>query len=372
MVLKILNRRKNILNPDIPLINRFQKSRIVSNILKSKHEKIPAPEFTVINVNEECFFKCQMCFKWKPDINIAPGSKTITTNEIKRFIYDLKKLVPKGHILNFAGGEPFLRKDILELVKYGTDMGFYTQVATNGWLINSKEKAKAIVESGLGGIVISIDGATPKTHDKIRNFPGSFKRAIDAIEKLRFYRDQLQGDRPFLDRLCISIQTVLCELNYHEAIDMVEWVDSTDIRSIHFNAVSEPNNTKHDEYWYRNDFKYLWPKKISDFESVIDKIYLKKSNGSKIAESLPQIKAYKNYFRYPEKFVKNGPCNFDKSLTLSSTGDMFLCFNYGSIGNIRKIRLTEAWRSEQSEDVRKNIRKCGRNCHFLINCYFEE
>ena len=334
--------------------------------------KVAPPQFIVINVNEECFFKCQMCYKWKPDINILPDSKRITTSEIKQFISDLRKLVPKGYVINFAGGEPFLRKDLLDIIKFGSNLGFYTTVATNGWLINSEKKARAIVESGLGGIIFSIDGATAETHDKMRRHPGSFKRAVQAIKFLGKYRDLLQSNRSFNDRLCISIQTVLCELNYHEAIDMINWVDSSDIRSVHFNAVSEPNNTRHDPYWYKNEFSYLWPKNIGKFTSVIDEIYKRKLSGSKIAETKAQILAYKNYFKYPDKFVKNGSCNFDKSLTLSSTGDMFLCFNYKSIGNIRDIRLTDAWKSYSAEMVRKDIRKCERNCHFLINCYYEE
>ncbi len=349
-----------------------QLFKLTSKNRDSVSNNIAPPNFTVINVNEECFFRCQMCFKWQPDINISPDSKKITTEEIKEFISDLRLLVGDNYILNFAGGEPFLRKDILELVRFASKKGFYTQIATNGWLINSEQKAKEIVESGLGGIIFSIDGASAKTHDKMRNYPGSFDRAVQAIKYLGKYRDSLQGDRAFNDRLCISIQTVFCELNYHEALDMVKWVDSSDIRSVHFNAVSEPNNTVHDPVWYKNKFSYLWPKNLEKLNKVIDQIYEKKASGSKIAESLAQIKAYKGYFNYPEKFVKNGPCNFDKSLTLSSTGDMFLCFNYNSIGNIRDIRLTDAWKSDSAEKIRQDIRKCGRNCHFLINCYFEE
>ncbi len=342
------------------------------NLEKKNYLGVAPPEFTVINVNEECFFKCKMCFKWKPDINISQDSKKITKEEIFEFVKDLRKLVNRGHILNFAGGEPFLRNDMLEIIKFSSDLGFYTQIATNGWLINTKEKAKKIVESGLGGIVFSIDGSTAKTHDNMRRHPGSFNRAKKAIKWLSFYRDELQKNRPMNDRLCISLQTVLCELNYHEAINMINWVDNSEIRSVHFNAVSEPNNTVHDSEWYKNEFSYLWPKDLNKFNKVLNIIYEKKLSGSKIAETSAQIKAYKGYFNEPSKFVKSGPCNFDKSLTLSSTGDMFLCFNYNSIGNIRNIKLTNAWKSMATNQVRKDIRKCTKNCHFLINCYFEE
>ncbi|NTV24043.1 MAG: radical SAM protein [Nanoarchaeota archaeon] len=339
---------------------------------QADRKKMDYPEFTCINVNEECFFRCEMCHKWKPDMNIAPGTKKMTAKEIKDFAEDLRKIVPDNHILNFAGGEPFLRPDMLDILRHASRQGFFTQIATNGWLIDSEEKAEAIVKSGLGGIIFSVDGATADTHDRMRGMKGSFDRANRAIAWLGKYRDKLQSDRKFNDRLCISIQTVLCELNYHEAPKMIEWVDSCDIRSVHFNAVSEPNNTKHDKYWYRNEFSRLWPKDLESFNRIVDHIYERKVAGSKIAESAAQIRAYKSYFSQPEKFVKAGPCNFDRSLTLSSTGDMFLCFNYESIGNIRDIRFTDAWESEKSRQVRESIKACKNNCHFLINCYFEE
>ena len=238
-------------NSEFSIMRKFEKNMTGNEQFSGN---ISSPQFAVINVNEECFFRCQMCFKWKPDINILPNSKRITTQEIKEFVSDLRKLVPKGYVLNFAGGEPFLRKDFLEIIRFASGLGFYTTVATNGWLIDSEKKAKKIVESGLGGIVFSIDGATANTHDKMRRYPGSFEKAMEAIGYLRKYRDTLQKNRKFNDRLCISIQTVLCELNYHQAIDMIEWIASSDIRSIHFNAVSEPNNTRHDSHWYKNEF----------------------------------------------------------------------------------------------------------------------
>ena len=355
-----------------PIKRTFNKNMTGNEQFKKQDSVIHAPEFVVINVNEECFFKCKMCFKWQPDLNIKLSSYRITREDTKKYLTDLRKLVNEGYVVNFAGGEPFLRKDMLEIIKHAASLGFYTTIATNGWLINTEKKAREIVESGLGGIVFSIDGATANTHDNMRGHPGSFEKATQAMKWIGKYRDLLQKEVDFNDRICISIQTVICELNYHEAIDMVNWVDNSDIRSIHFNAVSEPNNTKHDPEWYKNKFAHLWPKDINKFLDVINEIYKRKIMGSKIAETKAQIQAYKNYFMFPDKFVKQGQCNFDKSLTLSSTGDMFLCFNYKSIGNIRNISLTEAWKSYQAESVRNEIRKCKKNCHFLINCFYEE
>jgi MoaA/NifB/PqqE/SkfB family radical SAM enzyme len=298
----------------------------------------------------------------------------ITTQEIKNYIDELYLIIEKkkGHILNFAGGEPLLRKDMLEIISYASKLGFYTNIATNGWLI-TKSYAEKLVKSGLSSVVFSIDGFK-KVHDLMRGRKGSFEKAMKAIENIAYFRDLIQSERILEDRITISIQTVLCKLNMHEVVAMVDWIDhnTLGIKTIHFNAVSEPNNTKHDKNWYKNAFKELWPDNKDEVNKVVDQIYKLKLNGSKIAEAPKQILAYKRYFNEPQKFIKAGPCNFDKSLTLSSTGDMFLCFNYESIGNIRETKLTQAWKSYSSEEVRNKIRGCQKNCHFLINCYYEE
>ena len=333
-------------------------------MLLQEHKPKP-PSFISINVNEECFFKCKMCFKWQQDIMNSKGAKRLTSNEIKKFIDELRQLTNEKLIINFAGGEPFLRKDFLEIIKFSADKGFKPYVSSNAWLIN-EQKAKEIAISGLQGIVFSVDGATAKTHDKMRGHPGSFDQVIKAIDMLHKFRQPN-------NELHIAIQTVLCALNYHEALDMINWVDnSKTIEVIHFNAVTEPNNTKHDPEWYKKRFSYLWPEDPEKICDVIDQIIEKKKKGSHIVQTIPQLKAYKNYFRFPKKFVKKNVCHFDKSLSLSSVGDFFMCYEYKRIGSIRKNSLIKAWNSFSANGIRKQIRKCKKNCHVVINCNFEE
>jgi uncharacterized radical SAM superfamily Fe-S cluster-containing enzyme len=50
----------------------------------------------------------------------SQGSKSITKEEINSFVDQLSYLMPKGTILNFAGGEPFLRKDMIDLIRHAS------------------------------------------------------------------------------------------------------------------------------------------------------------------------------------------------------------------------------------------------------------
>ncbi|MBT7391514.1 hypothetical protein HN827_01690, partial [archaeon] len=80
-----------------------------------------------------------------------------------------------------------------------------------------------------------------------------------------------------------------------------------------------------------------------------------------------------NYFKYPEKFVKNEmPCNFDTAVQVSAVGDIHMCYQYEMLGNVKNTSFIDAWDSMYSKNIRNKIKICKTNCHELINCYYKE
>ena len=352
----------------IKIFSKRKKRQFRTNF-QTKVVSLFKPEFCNISVNEECFFKCKMCYKWQPDKFIPKNTPKLTTDDLKKFIYGLRKTVDKGFLINFAGGETLLRKDMFEVISYANKLGFTTNLASNGWLI-TKKLAKEMIDSGLSSINFSVDGSTPKIHDEMRGRPKSFEKLMKGIDYLVEYRN-IKG----LDKMQfrIAAQAVICAENLHDIPSLVKMIDNhPHILSIKFNVVMEPNNTGPNPNWYKEEFSYLWPKDLGLVNKVFDDLIELKTNGSKIPDEFHQLEAYRRYFKNPQKFVKRGHCNFDKSINLSSTGDMFLCFNYACIGNIKEIDFVTAWNSNKANSVRKEIMKCDKNCHFLINCNLGE
>jgi radical SAM protein with 4Fe4S-binding SPASM domain len=83
-------------------------------------------------------------------------------------------------VLVFSGGEPLCREDLFELVKHAGSLGITPALATNGTLIDTKV-AHQIRDSGIARVSVSLDGATAKVHNKLRQLEGSFERAIEGI-----------------------------------------------------------------------------------------------------------------------------------------------------------------------------------------------
>jgi Fe-coproporphyrin III synthase len=161
----------------------------VSAVMKHRHGKGAVPgrylafagmRRPVIfwNLTDRCNLSCTHCYSAS-----GPGSPTggdLTTAEARAFIDDLAAAgIP---LVIFTGGEPLVRPDIWELAGYCQKKGIKTALSTNGTLITS-EVARKIKESGIEYAGISLDGATAATHDRFRNTPGAFDRAIAAFAR---------------------------------------------------------------------------------------------------------------------------------------------------------------------------------------------
>ena len=82
-------------------------------------------------------------------------------------------------IVILTGGEPLLRKDIFTIARYGTDKGLRMVMAPNGTLID-ETNARRMKEAGIQRISISIDGATPESHDRFRGVTGAYEGALNG------------------------------------------------------------------------------------------------------------------------------------------------------------------------------------------------
>ena len=124
-------------------------------------------------VTFRCNFKCSYCNVWQNRV------QEMTTQEVFKMIDELSGLGLRR--LGFNGGEPLLREDIGELIKYSRSQGIVTTLFTNGWLV--KERIEQIKD--LNVLLISLDGPA-KVHDLQRQ-AGSFDRVIEAIEAARWH-----------------------------------------------------------------------------------------------------------------------------------------------------------------------------------------
>ncbi|MDO8602991.1 MAG: radical SAM protein [Candidatus Omnitrophota bacterium] len=339
------------------------KSNVKNSLTRQDVPAVLKPGFCCIGIVDTCMLKCQMCHKWQDDPGTI-GFSQPTTDEWKMFIRQLRDLVDEGFEIDFGGGEALMRNDVLDLVSYAKSLGFRNAIASNGYLIN-EDMAKRIVDSGLDSIVLSLDSLKPEVHDRMRGVKGVTERVFKAIEFLRKYSKDIH----------IGICTIIMEQSLGGIIDLAEWVNTNrdKMNSILFMAPMQQNNTPFDPGWFKKtEYNFIWPKDNKKTQNVLDELIRRRKLGHWIGDSVVQLEAFKAYFENPARFVKKSPCNLDRAIHASSIGDVFFCYRYGLLGNIKNgDDIREIWHSGSADRVRTDIKKCQHNCHFLLNCFFE-
>lgn len=137
------------------------------------------PTIIVLNVTNKCNLACPYCFQ-----NAGTEYKNeLTSDEIKSVITKAIELNPEINI-SLSGGEPFMRRDLLELLAFACSKAQRVSLLTNGTLITQRV-ANEIARVKTDGLFvqISIDGGTASTHDAIRG-NGSFEKSMTAIRLL--------------------------------------------------------------------------------------------------------------------------------------------------------------------------------------------
>jgi len=158
------------------------------------------PFSLVISVCYRCNSRCLTCNVWKKKANEL---------SLEEWGKVFAKIGRTPYYLTFSGGEPFLRRDIVELIglAYQHCQPRVITIPTNGLLYNAiPEQVEAILKSAPGaqiGVNLSLDGLGSQ-HDEIRNVPGTWERAM------RTYRALRALDYP---NLTLSIHTVISRFN---------------------------------------------------------------------------------------------------------------------------------------------------------------
>lgn len=161
-------------------------------------------------VTMRCNAKCEHCFCWQ-DLNIG-----IPELSLEHYTRLAEQFIPL-ELMCFTGGEPTLRKDLLEVAKAFASRGMVSTVMinTNGLkpdlLVELTERFKT--EFPDHGLVfqLSIDGLE-ETHDRIRGVPGNYKKVIESLQKIWKLKQR------FTTAFTAVALTVITDQNYRELV----------------------------------------------------------------------------------------------------------------------------------------------------------
>lgn len=244
------------------------------------------PRLINLEVTKLCNAKCDFCPCWT--IKGYP--------ELKDYGPIMKKFKPL--VLSVNGGEPLLRKDILDIMDQVRPHVTYLVMITHGQLL-TEEKFKALMDHGVNQISVSLNYLSEK-HDVERGIKGLYSHLSTVLPRLA-----KQG----YDN--IAFNTVIMEQNLEEIIPIIKQAHQWGIK-VGLSSYSALKNDR-ENYTVRQDH-------LKRLDEVIDEVlHLKKTQGnvvtsthyiSKVPEyfrngKMPDCQAGKNFIQMtPDGYVK--------------------------------------------------------------------
>jgi len=141
------------------------------------------------NLTYRCNLSCEHCYldagpkknRLLHTENFSDRSE-LTTAECFKVIDEIASFAPEC-ITILTGGEPLLRRDIVEIVRYANSKMLWVVVGTNGVTI-TETLAQILKAEGVRGFALSLDALDAERHDKFRVVKGAWENTVKGAKIL--------------------------------------------------------------------------------------------------------------------------------------------------------------------------------------------
>lgn len=333
---------------------------------------VPGPITLTFSVTNLCQSRCKTCNIWK----IYPEKHQSLENELK--IDEIRKIfksMGRVYFFNVSGGEPFLRKDLPEVVEAAVDylrppiihiptnalapekIISYSQIILE-MLSNKAPRTAFTIKPSLDGI--------GKLHDEIRGVKGNWDKLLETIKSLQELERQYHN-------LHIEIGTVVSNFNKHCLDEIEEFVHSLGIQSYR-NEIAE----QREEFLNIGDpitpTGAEYAALMKRFSEEIRANLKNKRSLARVTESL-RLVYYELAARIMTERRQVIPCYAGiTNVHLTAYGDLWPCCVLGyakPMGNLRDADYDfwKIWRSSGAEEIRKSIRNKECVCPLANQAY---
>lgn len=288
------------------------------------------------NNNWGCNQKCLCCYAATQE---KSEEAEIGTDEWKSIIDKIRKArIPQ---ITFTGGEPTLRDDLVELVKYSSF--FVTRLNTNGRLL-TKELCKGLYDASLDAVQVTFYSHKKEIHNLLVGVDG--------------YQDTLNGIKNAIEaNLLLSVNTPLCTLN-KDYVKTIEFLSKNyGVRYFTCSGLILTGNATKEE----SINERLTKEELKNI--LIDAVNYCNQNDLEIKFTSPGW--------IEESFFKNIKMNPPicgstiSNMAVSPSGDLIPCQSYldgTNFGSLLKNDFKTLWSSKEIKNFKKRIIGINFDC----------
>lgn len=327
-------------------------------------KKPMGPMTLTFSVTNLCQSRCQSCNIW--DIyKKRPGmwKNELSLDEIEKTFRSIGPI----YFFNISGGEPFLRRDLPEIVGLAVEhmhpriVHTPTNAISPGRVEEGVIRILEIMEArnwqGPFTVKPSLDGVG-EMHDEIRGVPGNFDKVMETVERLKRIRQRYPN-------LHVELGTVVSRMNMHHLDELADFVHGLDGIESYRNEIAEERTEFFNQNASITPTADEYAELMKGFSYRIWRNTRGKRKLARVTEALRLV-----YYKYAARIMKENrqvlPCYGGiTNAHINPYGQVWPCAVLGydqPMGNLRAYGYDfhKLWNSEQARQVRAYIK--ARNC----------
>ncbi len=315
------------------------------------------PVYMEISPTGKCNHRCVFCaFDY-----LGHKPQFIDANSVKLFLSEAAKYGVKS-VLYSGEGEPFLHKEMGEIIAHTKRVGIDTAVTTNGVFLN-----KQIIEECLPELTwmrVSLNAGTPETYAKIHRCDSDdFNRVVKNLKKaVKIKREKNYS-------CTIGVQIVLLPGNLDEIIILASLVKDVGVDYLAIKPFSpHPMNKFVKDYELSYEKTKHLAEKLKSYSNKNFNVIFRSNAMNKLNNEKP----YKRCLGIP--FFVNIDSYGDVYFCHSFVGDKKFCY-----GNVFKETFYKIWKGRKRKEILRfmmnefDVNSCRRACRLdEINKYLWE
>jgi len=267
----------------------------------------------------ELTYRCPLaCAYCSNPLELAAYDDEMSTAEWQRVFTEAAEMgVLQCHL---SGGEPLLRRDLVDLVRTAAELGMYTNLVTSAIGL-SRSRAEGLKEAGLDHVQVSVQADEPATSDRIAGIP-SFERKLKAAAVVKDLGWPL------------TVNVVLHRQNIDRVAEIIALVEELDADRI------ELANTQYYGWAWRNRTALLPSREqLAGAEEIVRAARERLTGRMEVVHVLPDY-----YSEYPKPCMGGWAA---RQLTVAPNGDALPCPAAQTLplprASVREYSLEKIW-----------------------------
>lgn len=315
--------------------------------------------YVIFFVTNKCNSRCKHCFYWK---NLNKKNE-LGLEEIEK----ISKKLGRTQVLLLSGGEPFLRKDLFEIISiFIKNNGVkVVSIPTNALLTKEIIRVADKLSEAFPNVTFSINpsiDALYEKNDKFRGVKGSFIKAIETLKEL----EKIKKKRKNIE---VVVSTVISNFNYRDIDKIINFFKRFDITYHNFELLRGSPKEKNILLPPVNEIKKIH-RKVMKLRGE----YISRTKNPSLFEKIAVlgILDYTHYLK--EKFLETGKmpitCSAGKNIiVLEPNGGIRLCELLPSVGNLKDYNydIRALLKNNKANKIQNMVKKCGCTHVCFIN-----